>query len=371
MFGKSQRLEAEIFTLRAALAEKEREFVLEQESRQRAESNVSSGIQELELRQRFDQGLFQRFLSFSQSMADCQASMGGLAASMKKEAEVIDQTAAAATLNTSSVHRVSENVQNMSSKSQEIAKTVEDLNLRAAQIGGIVGLIKDIASQTNLLALNAAIEAARAGEQGRGFAVVADEVRKLAERTTGSTSEIYGLVNAIQNEASLARTAIEVSPEQADAFREDATRADFAMNELLVIAENNRATIRATALRSFVEVAKIDHLIYKMEIYKVLMGLSEKRPEHFASHHECRLGKWYYQGDGHECFSKLKPYQAIEPPHVEVHAHGRAAVKAYYDSDLDLALSEADKMETSSRNVLKQLENLALDGEHDTCALVS
>jgi RNA-splicing ligase RtcB len=168
----------------------------------------------------------------------------------------------------------------------------------------------------------------------------------------------------------LARTAIEISPEQAINFCEDATRADAAMNELLKIAENNRATIRFRALRSFVEVAKIDHLIYKMEIYKVLMGLSEKKPEDFASHHECRLGKWYYQGDGHDCFSKLKPYQAIEPPHVEVHTYGRAAVQAFYDGALEKALIEADKMETASRKVLKELENLALEGEHDTCSLV-
>jgi len=98
------------------------------------------------------------------------------------------------------VYRAMNELERVATDITESAVLIESLGERSKQISSVVGVIREIADQTNLLALNAAIEAARAGEQGRGFAVVADEVRKLAERTSVSTQEIATTVSAILDE---------------------------------------------------------------------------------------------------------------------------------------------------------------------------
>jgi methyl-accepting chemotaxis protein len=113
------------------------------------------------------------------------------------------------------------------------SRTVESLGERSDQIGAIVGTIEDIADQTNLLALNAAIEAARAGEQGRGFAVVADEVRALAERTTKATREISEMIKAIQGETKGAVLAMEEGVREVQQGTEEAAKSGSALQEIL------------------------------------------------------------------------------------------------------------------------------------------
>ncbi|WP_224963086.1 methyl-accepting chemotaxis protein [Geomonas subterranea] len=113
------------------------------------------------------------------------------------------------------------------------SKTVEALGHRSEEIGDIVGTIEDIADQTNLLALNAAIEAARAGEQGRGFAVVADEVRALAERTSKATKEIGTMIKAIQGETRDAVRAMDEGVQEAEKGAASSQRSGQALEDIL------------------------------------------------------------------------------------------------------------------------------------------
>jgi methyl-accepting chemotaxis protein len=120
---------------------------------------------------------------------------------------------------------------------QESAKTVQELAKSSDKIGEIIGVIDDIADQTNLLALNAAIEAARAGEQGRGFAVVADEVRKLAERTGKATKEITDMIKGIQNDTKGAVTSMEQGINEVQQGRDLADKAGESLNQIAGFAQ--------------------------------------------------------------------------------------------------------------------------------------
>lgn len=129
-------------------------------------------------------------------------------------------------------------------------ETVEQLGKSSDEIGEIIQVIDDIADQTNLLALNAAIEAARAGEQGRGFAVVADEVRKLAERTTKATKEIAAMIKQIQKDTNEAVTSINTGTEEVEKGIELSNKAGVTLRQIIEASERVVAEIEQVAAAS-------------------------------------------------------------------------------------------------------------------------
>lgn len=139
---------------------------------------------------------------------------------------------------------VNDTVNTITALAEEVSLTsevIEKLKGDSISIGAVLDVIRDIAEQTNLLALNAAIEAARAGEQGRGFAVVADEVRTLASRTQQSTQEINGMIERLQSGANEAVTAMEQGRSKAEATVDQAQKAGEALNAITEVVYNIKA----------------------------------------------------------------------------------------------------------------------------------
>lgn len=145
------------------------------------------------------------------------------------------------------------------------AKTIETLGESSHQIGEIIAVIDDIADQTNLLALNAAIEAARAGEQGRGFAVVADEVRKLAERTTKATKEIGVMIKNIQTETEGAVQAMTEGTEEVEKGLDLSEKAGSALNEIVIVIENVSQLIARIATAAEEQSSAAEEISYNVE----------------------------------------------------------------------------------------------------------
>ncbi len=168
----------------------------------------------------------------------------------------------------SKVENTKESIEKIVSSSGKVASIVHSLVNKSEQIGEISQVIDDIADQTNLLALNAAIEAARAGEQGRGFAVVADEVRKLAERTTKATKEIAETIKSVQTEASTANEAIQESR----VMIEEGMNNTMEVSELLEMI--NEKSKLLTDLIVNIATASEEQSITAEEISKNIEGIS-------------------------------------------------------------------------------------------------
>ncbi|MGJ8680118.1 methyl-accepting chemotaxis protein [Paraglaciecola sp.] len=257
-----------------------------------------------------------------------------------------------------SISNIASGMEEITEKMQNMSQSMANLEAIADSINSFVETISKISDQTNLLALNAAIEAARAGDAGRGFSVVADEVRSLASNTSKSAEEVGGLIARIKQDT-------ESGVKFANALEEsnvELSSTISGLNESYGGINANISTMKdsiTTAVdRTFIQTIKLDHVVFKGDVYELVLSNSNQSADSLSDHRSCRFGKWYY-GEGASQHSNSSPFKAIEKPHADVHQFGLEAISHQKNGNTKQCLDYLEKMEQASGQVLQLLDEIS------------
>ena len=295
--------------------------------------------------------------------------------SMKKESK---ETATGSTDGLNLTTDIVKDTQYLQTEIQKENEVVGSLVSKSKDISEVINMIQEIAFQTNILSLNAAVEAATAGESGKGFAVVAQEVRNLANRSSDAANQIKNVVNTIQEDTAKIKDSSEVVAKGIDETKVRVDKLSTLMNTFQRNANRSVYEVESVTNKIFINLAKLDHVIYKNNLYQLIFGGEHNFKA--VDHHNCRLGKWYEQGLGKEEFSFVPSYKHLDKHHAVVHdeanllakecsGHAVSCSKQLIEDKIDLVENASEKvfiyldkiLEEKNKAVMKEAANKLFD----------
>lgn len=290
---------------------------------------------------------------------------------MQKVEDIANDTGHNADASLATVDEISRSLNAINDTIHSVSDVIGALIDDSRKVTDSLSMITGIADQTNLLALNASIEAARAGEHGRGFAVVAEEVKSLSEHTKNAALEVTKTLDSFNNRVNQMHTKASSSADLSQNIMEQVIAFKGQFSSLSGSAKESIDYISYAKDKSFGLLIKLDHIIYKQNGY---LAIEETHacPQADAinvDNHNCRLGKWYYEGLGYEKFRHMSAYTKLASPHQDVHQFTQQAYQYSRENWIDRPdmlnniFSNMEKSEQASSNIMLLIDQM-IDEKH-------